>query len=224
MTTYSEFVEKLVPTVLRGVSGIKYIGMTMGVFDAIAEAASQGLRAPFLSGRQHIDSALPLLGQETGIETYPLENETDHRLRLLGKWDTWTGGAADQQIEFQFAAAGYPGAQVLDPDEITISPGDYWSHFLVFFPTGTFEPGTPDLYDSAKKYGTGRIYGAGEPLTQDILGLFKRLICTWKPADWIPRQLVFQSGTTVYGFGGVDYGDSGVTYGSGNFLSLPVSC
>jgi len=213
MPNNREFVERIAPTWGHGHYGERWLGLNYGLCaDLLAEGASQALRAPWLILEDHPDDALPLNGSESNMPRYPTETAANHRARLRTRWPTWIAAGSVQVLEAQFAAAGYPGAQVyfdFSRPGPHGEPPPYWSQFWMRFPVGT-HPVTADgpSWDSFN-WDDGTLWGP-LGLTLEFVTTIRGIVRKWKPGHWICRGFQFEFGGAVWD--GFDW-DDGTVWG-----------
>jgi hypothetical protein len=200
-TNFRNFVAKLpLSATWKGPWGEKFVGVVIGlVHDQLSEGLSDALRLPLL----HLpgatpDDALPFIGSETNIESYPGETLTAYRARLQDPWGLWGFAGDEAVIEGQFDAAGYPGADVQFDPTATGPNGEaapYWSQFWVYFPYSSGHPVTaPGPTWGGFNWGDGTLYGVGA--TTQFYQLIHGIARKWKPGHWICRGFKFQLADT----------------------------
>jgi hypothetical protein len=200
-TTFRDFVAKLpLSATWRGPFGERFVGVVMGlVHDHLALGFNDSALWPYLhvSGATP-DDALPLIGSETNIESFPGESLGSYRARLLNPWATWTPAGDESVITAQFAAAGYPGVFVhFDPTALGPNgeAAPYWSQFWLHFPFSSGHPvsGTGPVWGGFN-WGDGTIYGLSVPVSfYQLIHLIAR---KWKPGHWICRGFRFELADT----------------------------
>lgn len=214
MTTYLEYLDRVIRLrTLRGPRGQALVG-TFGVLaDALAQGWSEGLRAPWIGdvGEGPAYDALGPAGSELSMPRYPGESWTQYHERLQRAWTDYRFAGTEATIEAQLAAAGFPGARVLGPNDTTIEPPGYWSHFIVYFPIGSHTVTASAPKWGSFKWGDGTQYGP-VGLSAQQLQTIRAIVRKWKPGHWICRELVFQIAGWQYGTGRT-WGEIGLKWG-----------
>lgn len=191
-----------------GANGEKYFGVVCGLAnDVLVEAASKAMQSaliydvtPRLEDFEQPAEAIDLLGRDAMLLRYPGENPyTSLRPRLRAKWTFWQSGIKAAMLA-ELAAAGYPGVQILVPNNYTPRPppADYWSRFWAFFPAGTHPVTSPNGFILANagvaQVGRDRIgptginTAAGSVYYEQLKDVLSRM----KPAQWIVWDIIFE--------------------------------
>lgn len=210
---FTELTSEIATGVWRGPNGERYVGATVGVLnDLLAEGAAtasqSGLLYPLTPRPEDYKTPLDAIeqqGRDALILRYPGENHYTSLLpRVRAKWDYWTGSIKDALLA-DLAAAGYPGAEIVVPNDFGTAPAPdtYWSRFWLLFPFGT-HPATSatGFIIGTDTIGTNRIgpqglnTEAGDVFLSRVKSVIKRL----KPAQWVNWNLVFEisTGPSVY--------------------------
>jgi hypothetical protein len=200
-TNWIEYAAKLpLSATWRGPFGTKFTGVVLGlIHNVMSERFTDAVKLPYL----HVpdatpDDALPYIGSETNINSYPAESLDSYRGRLRDPWGTWTPAGDEDVITAQFAAAGYPGV-VVQFDPAAAGPrgetAPYWSQFWVFFPysSGHPVPGTSPTWGGFK-YGDGTVWGRNIPFA--FRQLINGIVRKWKPGHWVCRGFKFELADT----------------------------
>lgn len=201
LTDWVKYVEKLpLSATWKGELGAKFVGLVMGeIHNRLSEGFMDAVRSPYLhlAGRTP-DDALPYIGSETNINSYPGESLAAYRARLNDPWALWTFAGDESVIASQFAAAGFPGAVVQFDPARTGPKGEaapYWSQFWIYFPYSSNHPvtGAGTTWGSFN-WGDGTVYGLNVTVT--FYQLIHGLISKWKPGHWICRGFIFELADT----------------------------
>lgn len=199
------------------------IGLLGYTGDAMLEAATLAVKAPWLLEASSPDDAVEFQAEETGIQRYPGETLAAHRARVQSPWDAWTfagtkdgHGGSGQGLEGQLELLGYPNAYTLANYEFSID-GDAanWSRFVVIIPQSDHSFGDPDTWGTVgRTWGDGGVWGSDA--TSDQIRALRRLIRQWKAGhETCPVILAMRDGY-IWGGPGLTWGQASLTWGSGD--------
>src|SRR5690606_1275782 len=226
MSTYFEFVARIVPTVLRSNPGQRLVGVMALVTNALAEAASQAVRASWIGdSRGPAIDALRPAGNELSLPRYPVESWDQYHARLQRAWEDWQHAGHESSLIGQLETAGFPGAEIYSalsfgwptrpplywPNDV-FPQAFWWSKFWVFFPEGTHPvTGPGPIIDGSWNVGPGTTIGPTGLTTAQIQTL-RAIIRKFKPGHWKAMGIVFEiSGWTIGT--GHDVGEPGLVIG-----------
>lgn len=210
---FTDSVAEIATGVWTGPNGSRFVGVVIGVVnDMLSEAASTAWQAGSLypltpreeDYKTPVD-AIERMGRDALILRYPGEDHYNSlRPRVRNKWHYWTGGIKAALLA-DLAAAGYPGAQIVVPNDFVVTPAPttYWSRFWILFPLGThpvtsatgFVVGTDVV--GAKRIGPAGLNTAdGAVYLSRLKSVIKRL----KPAQWVNWDIDFEisTGPSIY--------------------------
>lgn len=218
MSTYVRYTGLLTAglTWLRARYGERLAGWIALSQDLIMEGARQATqvrtpdRAPY--------DALPHIGRNVQIERYAQDTDATYRARQRLAFPSWQQAGTRQAVLAQLAALGLSDAQLFEDHEWQREPQPYWSQFWLLFPEGTHAVGGSWTYGGGNTYGTGLVYGV-TGITQLEVAALRALVCKWKRAALICREMIFATGP-IYGTG-LLYG--GFTYG-GDIATISGRC
>jgi hypothetical protein len=208
--TFRGFLESISPSWLLGDLSGAFVGVVFSqVADTLAEGMSLAVRMGWLLDPDSPPDVLPMIGQERGMQRYPIEADVQHRARLHGAWEAYLQAGTVHAIVSQFAAAGYEVRVQRLPDRPGPDGGPWWSQFWVIFPPGTHPiTGVGPTWGSFS-WGDGTLYGPGG-MTAEFAALIRGIVRDWKSSRWICRGFIFELGDALWG--GFDWGD-GTVYG-----------
>lgn len=220
--TFQRFVERInQQLVLRTEPGRKFIGLSGVLMDFTMEAATQAVRANWVSDSiGPAADGLTAIGDEYSLPKYPRETNSEYELRLERAWEDWPTAGHEDTILGQLEAAGFPGAEIYYATDwpLTGLP-DWWSQFWIFFPAGTHTVTGAGPVVGGFTVGDGSSVGVVGLSLQDIAAI-RAIIKKFKPAHYICSGVVFEiSGWTVgtghlAGEVGLVVGGSTVTVGA----------
>lgn len=199
---WREFVGSIVPTVLSGFYGERFVGVIALLADLVSEGATEAVKVPWLAEPSSPDDALRFAAFDRNLERYPNETADQHRARLLRAWKDWQAAGDESAILGQLAAANFVGAVIycqaewLRPPETDVLGNPWWSLSWIFFPKGT-HPVTAQgpICGSGLQCGSGVLCG---PVgIGNVAKILVGIVQKWKPSDWVVRELIFEiSGST----------------------------
>jgi len=209
--TYRSFIARVMPTVLRGPIGRRFIGTFALFFDLLAEGARQAVRAPWVGDASGVGPAydgMTASGNEVSLMRYPGETWAQHHARLQRVWDDYPLAGTEGAIAAQLSAAGFPGAVFYyDPPNTA---------FWIFFPAGTHTVTAQGPLVGSFVVGDGTLIGP-VGITPGQITTMRGIIARWKPAHWVCTKIIFQlTGWTVGD--GHHVGDVGLTLGGENVI------
>lgn len=199
-SNYRSFVERVMPTVLKGYWGRRLVGAIAMLVDELALGITQAVHAPWLGdpGIGPAEDALRPAGSELSLPRYPNETRAQYDARLQRAWLDWPFAGDEDPLLAQLAAAGFPGAKIFDPRQWPNKPpSPYYSQFWIFFPKGTHTVTSAGPLIGSFVVGDGTSLG---PIGITVQQLFtmRSIIRKWKPGHWVCRGIVFEvSGWTI---------------------------
>lgn len=210
---YTKFLERIAVRVMRSEPSKRFLGVHGLVFNFVAEAARQAVRALWIgdrTGNGPAYDALEPAGRELSLPRYPGETWGNYQGRLQRAWTDWPVAGHETSILSQLAAAGFPGAQILYPSDW---PGYFtsWSQFVVFYPVGSHPVTGPGPEYGSFTWGYGTTYGPTGISGEQLLAM-RAIIRKFKPAHWVCRAIVFELSGWTYGTGHV-WGEPGLVWG-----------
>jgi hypothetical protein len=183
-----------VATVLTGKWAARYLHAIKLVQDGLLQGAVEAVKTRFL----HVapDDALPRAGNDSSLPRYPTEVPSQHRARLLRRFDDWPFAGTVQGIEAQLHAFGLTGAAVeelvdfnWDGDTanwsrfwITIPPPHPWHDDGLWVEADVDEPSTWDDDPTA-------VWDSSDMTTEDVAAL-RGIPARFKPAHVICDQII----------------------------------
>lgn len=220
-TKYRDLVRALATGWTRSYWGERLFG-TIGVLgDAVMDAATQALVAPWLLAKTSPPDALPPVGRERLMPRYPAESDATYRNRLYAAWTAWGFGGNEVALLDQYRWWNLLAVRVINAAHWVFEwprNAANFSRFAVVVEQPHPWAG-PHLYGSSNRlYGDGCTYGstATVPEVATLRGIARQ----WKaghdinPAIW----LIF---TGHYYGEAITYGTPGLTYGGSTTLRMP---
>jgi hypothetical protein len=199
--TYRDLEFVRVPSILRAKIGRRFIGAAMVLMDSVAQGLAHAARSPWLKSEEGpAFDALRYLGSECSLPRYPGETWPQYKARLERVWEDWPLAGGEPAIVGQFAAAGFPGVQILYfPSEPGPrgEPPPYWSQFSLYFPLGSHPVTGAGEKWGAFNWGSALWGPAG--LTAEAAFTMRSIVRKWKPAQWVCRKLIFDLGGPRWG-------------------------
>lgn len=197
--------DELSTNVLRGFFGRRLVGSFSLGMDALMEAVTQAIRAPWVADNPPPD-VLRYVGKEVLIERYPTDTNATYKARIQNAWVDWDRAGTKPAIISQLELAGFPGAQIF-----RWNTGGVWSEFVVFFPAGTHTVTSSGPLIGSFTVGDGTVIGP-EGITPTELNTIRKIIRLWKPGRWVCKHIVWEiSGWTIGS--GHTIGESGLVIG-----------
>jgi hypothetical protein len=224
LTTYRDYVAKLIPAFLRRALGAAYTGVVHGLVpDIIMESASQATKVHFVGTQDLPDDALPYVGAQKDIDRYPGESLSSFKTRIRTGIQDHIEGGTDIRVEEDLAVA-YADGVVYEDNEWVRPPQPFWTNVWIFFSKeamlmatgGGAIPAPPQTYGTPGLTYTSYplanfVYGATN-LTPQVVRMLRALVRKWKAARSAPRQFIFEFTGETYGTGHV-YGEASLSYG-----------
>lgn len=210
MTIREWSLARLQPSWLQGPIGGRLIyGALSLVGDVCADLFLRAAYAGAISHPLSPDDVLPLVGKDRGgLSRYPLETIQAYRTRLLRARDDWDYAGSGTAIINQFAAAGYPGVQIITypwREGPHGEPPPYWSQFWVRFPAGSHPVTRPGPAWGSMVW--GQFVWGNCTIPKDFAILCRALVEKWRDASCVCRGFEFQLTTDPPRWGTMVWGD-----------------
>lgn len=220
--TYIDILPELVPTVLRGPVGERFVGGLAALLDQASENGRHALRSAWvgdnlIGGPGPAYDALTPAGKELDLVQYPPETWPQYHSRLNDAWETYQRAGDENTIVEQLALLGFPGAVIYTAQDWPSVPGPYgelpyWSQFWIVL-DGDALGLSPAALWGAFNWTDGTLYGI-DGLTSAQVKSLRDIVKKWKPAHWICRAVMFKFGGWLWGDGSI-WGEPGLVYGGG---------
>lgn len=184
LQTYVKYVGRIVPTVLKGKWGERFIGVPSLILDSYCESWMQMAANTWPGVAQVAPDALAYLGEELNLPRYATETNTQYQARLARAWTDYQVAGTEASILGQLAAAGFPGGTLVYLEAESFK-------FRVVYPYGThWVTSRGPLFGSGWHFGDGTYFGAS-PMTKAQIVTMRACIRKWKPADWVCTEVRF---------------------------------
>lgn len=129
MTTYREYLERLLPGWMKGHWGARYIYPLGLVLDAIMQATTDATKIRILTPETP-DDALGELGRDSSLERYPVDTPATYLARLQRRFSTWKRAGSRPAVIEQLEAFGFQHATIYSARDLGVENPD-WSRFWV---------------------------------------------------------------------------------------------
>ena len=136
---YLWWAARFLPGWMRGEWGSKFTDTFALATDALGDAATVALKAPWLLSKDSPADAVPLVGAECGMPRYPADSDESYRARVAGCWTSWqkagkrptptTGGVVEELLAFGLTRV----EMIRNYDWRTAGPPGTWANFSRFW-------------------------------------------------------------------------------------------